>query len=150
MLILKPGEFYFGSQGERLKTLLGSCIAITLWHPERNIGGMCHFLLPTSPHGVQPPYDGRYADHAMKMFEAELKKHRTLAQEYQVKLFGGANMFPQIKNGGGDIGHKNISAARHLLKGAGFKIADEHVGSTGHRTVILELETGHTWIKWQG
>ena len=114
------------------------------------MGGMCHFLLPSSPHGVRPPYDGRYADHALALFGKALREQRTRAADYQVKLFGGANMFPQINSGGGDIGRRNILAARRLLADGGFRIADEHVGSSGHRTVILELSSGHTWIKWQG
>jgi len=150
MQVLRPGEFYFGAAGERIKTLLGSCIAITLWHPQRQIGGMCHFLLPASPNGLHPPYDARYADHAMALFALELRKQRTSADGYQVKIFGGANMFPHIKSGSGDIGLRNIDAAREMLRSAGFKITDQHVGGTGHRTVILELSTGHTWIKWQG
>ena len=47
VISLLPGELYFG-QRHLLKTLLGSCVAITLWHPQRQLGGMCHFLLPTA------------------------------------------------------------------------------------------------------
>jgi chemotaxis protein CheD len=30
-----------------IRTVLGSCVSITLWHPVKRVGGMCHFLLPT-------------------------------------------------------------------------------------------------------
>lgn len=150
MVVLKPGEFFFGSDGERIKTLLGSCVAITLWHPQKKVGGMCHFLLPESPNGLKPPFDGRYCDHAMQLFDRAMRQHHTSADQYQVKLFGGANMFPNVATNGGDIGRRNIEAARSALRAARFRIADQHVGEVGHRTVILELHSGHTWIKWQG
>jgi hypothetical protein len=48
-----------------LRTLLGSCVAITLWHPTRRIGGMCHFLLPERKRRTNEPPDGRYGDEAV-------------------------------------------------------------------------------------
>ena len=72
-IFLQPGEFYFGDEKTRIRTLLGSCVAIVLWHPKLRIGGMCHYMLPHSPrerHGQ--PLDGRYAEDAMHMFMREL------------------------------------------------------------------------------
>ncbi|MBL8511280.1 MAG: chemotaxis protein CheD, partial [Betaproteobacteria bacterium] len=46
-IFLQPGEFYFGDADTRIRTLLGSCVSITMWHPTRRIGGMCHYMLPT-------------------------------------------------------------------------------------------------------
>jgi Chemotaxis protein; stimulates methylation of MCP proteins len=45
-IFLQPGDWYFGDRDTRIRTLLGSCIAITIWHPRLLVGGMCHFLLP--------------------------------------------------------------------------------------------------------
>ena len=45
-VFLQPGEFHFGHARTRIKTILGSCVAITMWHPILRIGGMCHYLLP--------------------------------------------------------------------------------------------------------
>ena len=45
---LHPGEFQFTDDPDtRFRTLLGSCVAMTLYHPKRRIGGMSHYLLPT-------------------------------------------------------------------------------------------------------
>lgn len=50
LVTLQPGEFHFGGANTRIQTLLGSCVAITLWHPIRRIGGMCHYMLPAYLH----------------------------------------------------------------------------------------------------
>ena len=82
-----------GDEDTRIKTLLGSCVSFTLWHPERKIGGMCHYMLPQRPRrNPGDPLDGRYAEDAMQMFMLELRHSRTLPSEYQVKLFGGGIM----------------------------------------------------------
>ena len=45
-IFLQPGDFYFGDRDTRIRTLLGSCVSITMWHPRLHVGGMCHFMLP--------------------------------------------------------------------------------------------------------
>lgn len=149
MVVLKPGEFFFGASGEKVKTLLGSCVAISLWHPQRRIGGLCHYLLPSDPRRSRQKPDGRYADQALELFMAQVEQTATLPGEYEVKIFGGGNMFPGLSGSGINIGLKNIEAARALLKAHQFRPAAEHVGREGHRTVILDLATGHTWVRWQ-
>jgi len=42
---LQPGEVGVGDSACRFRTLLGSCVSITLWHPQRRFGAMSHFLL---------------------------------------------------------------------------------------------------------
>ncbi|MEH6824067.1 MAG: chemotaxis protein CheD [Motiliproteus sp.] len=147
-VVLSPGEFFFGAGDEEIRTLLGSCIAITLWHPQRRLGGMCHFLLPSAGKPPGRTLDGRYADQAMALFLAALKRTRTAPREFQVKVFGGGNMFPDTLMQS-PIGERNIEAAHSLLSGHGFPAPESHVGCSGHRTVILDLATGHTWLRWK-
>ena len=75
-IFLQPGEWYFGGRDTRIRTLLGSCIAITLWHPRLQVGGMCHFLLPSrsSLHPPATPLDGRYGDEAVAALVHEVRR----------------------------------------------------------------------------
>jgi chemotaxis protein CheD len=41
---LHPGDVACGERGDRLETLLGSCVAIILTDPRRTIGAMCHIV----------------------------------------------------------------------------------------------------------
>lgn len=148
--VLSPSEFYFGNSGEQIQTLLGSCVAITMWNPRQRIGGMCHFLLPDSPNTKNMTLDGRYADQAIDLFLAELRRSGTKPEDYEVKVFGGGNMFPAFQRGdSNNIGKRNVQAARRLLKENDFNVHSEHTGNVGHRSVILDLSTGYTWVKWQ-
>lgn len=79
-IFLQPGEFYFGDEKTRIRTLLGSCVAITMWHPKLNIGGMCHYMLPQNRRKeTAHVLDGRYAVDAMQMFLREI--HRSRARQ---------------------------------------------------------------------
>lgn len=151
-IFLQPGEFYFGDSDTRIRTLLGSCVAITMWHPKRKIGGMCHFMLPSRTVRPADVLDGRYADEAMLLFQREIRAVGTHPREYQVKLFGGGNMFKlpahcDEKAGCNNVACRNVMAARHLLHHHGYDIVAQHVGMLGHRNVMLDIWNGDVWLR---
>lgn len=149
-IFLNPGEFHFGQRDTRIRTLLGSCVAITLWHPQLQIGGMCHYLLPSAGTDRNTgELDGRYADQAMRLFMRELARTSTQPQQYQVKLFGGGSQFPRLmqSTAADGVPARNIEAGLRLLADHGFTIEAQHVGGTGHRTLVFELWCGHVWLR---
>ena len=147
---LHPGEFHFSKAPEKIGTLLGSCIAIVLWHPVLKIGGMCHFVLPRRPYSIgHKELDGRYADDAIKLFEQSAKKQRTSLKEYQAKIFGGGNHLPNQSDIQDSIGSKNAEAAMILLLDKNVDITVVDVGENWARRVIFELQTGDVWVKKQ-
>ncbi len=147
---LHPGEFHFAKAPEKIGTLLGSCIAIVLWHPVLKRGGMCHFVLPRRPNNKgHKELDGRYADDAIKLFEQSAKKQRTSLKEYQAKIFGGGNHLPHQSDKQDSIGSKNAEAAMTLLLERDVNIMVADVGENWARRVIFELQTGDVWVKKQ-
>ncbi len=163
-IFLQPGDFYFGDRDTRIRTVLGSCVSITMWHPQRLIGGMCHYMLPTrgQKRGGEP--DGKYADEAMELFLREMRAANTRPSEYQVKLFGAGNMFP--KAGVPDCQHctpetayfrpeglcpkvscRNRLVAYYLMQKHGFSIHAEHLGGDGHRQLFFDVWSGYAWMK---
>ncbi len=148
-IFLQPGEFYFGDENTRIRTLLGSCVAITMWHPGRRIGGMCHYMLPGRNRPNRGALDGRYADEAVGLFLGELGAAGTRPDEYEVKLFGGGDMFPKQKRRGNcvDVPCRNVAAGRLLVKERGFKVKAEDLGGTGHRQIIFDVWSGHVWVR---
>jgi len=148
-IFLQPGELWFGNEETRIRTILGSCVAVTLWHPAQRIGGMCHFMLPRRPrHGTTSTTgrDGRYGDEALEMLADELRSAGTHPEEYQAKLFGGGRMFTAAGSSL-PVPDQNVAAARALASRHGFKVVAEHLGGHGHRHVALDLWCGHTWLR---
>ncbi|RFC31862.1 MAG: chemotaxis protein CheD [Candidatus Nitrotoga sp. MKT] len=162
-IFLQPGDFYFGDTNTRLRTLLGSCVSITMWHPTKLIGGMCHYLLPSRENTSGASLDGRYAKEAMQMFEREIRAAKTHPSEYTVKLFGAGNMFSGIKRNQCDrnncidtinacmnISCKNMTAARSLAASHGFVVAAEDLGGNSHRQIIFDINNGNVWVRKPG
>ncbi len=149
-MFLLPGDFYFGDAETSIRTVLGSCVAITMWHPKQLIGGMCHFMLPGGRRTASSGrLNGKYADEAILMFLQEVKRSKTYIEDYEVKIFGGGNMFPGIvkKQNGVDIGDNNVEMAKTLTAHHGFNVIAQDVGKTGHRNVIFDIWSGHVWVK---
>ncbi len=138
---LKPGDFCFGDGRLRITTLLGSCISITLWQPLLKHGGMCHYMLPSRT-GRHAKLDGKYGTEAMELFMQELKRRRAVPQQYEVKVYGGGNMFGSMLNSGMDVGRRNIEMAHELLDHYGFNVVHDHVGDFGHRKVQFDVWNG--------
>ena len=149
-VFLNPGEFYFADQASRIRTVLGSCVAITLWHPRLKIGGMCHYMLPSRhKKHQQTVLDGRYADEAMALFILAIQNHHTLPIDYVVKLFGGGDQFPgYCQNRPISLPERNSQIGRQLLKQHGFSINAEHLGGTGHRHIIFDVDSGEILINY--
>jgi chemotaxis protein CheD len=161
-VVLNIGEFFFGGGRTRVRTLLGSCVAITMWHPSLRIGGMCHYLLPMN--GSQHPSSQAHAmsaQGALRRFMDSIKAHGTKPADYQVKMFGGGYMFASRGSEAAcaepcdkdrprsymDVSYKNVTIGRELLRANGFRILAENVGGVGSRQLILELWSGDVWVR---
>lgn len=151
-ILLQPGEYYFSNDpNTRIRTLLGSCVSVTLWHPKFKTGGMCHFLLPKRKDPLQKLStelaDARYAEEALWLLRQEIKQSGLPLSQFQAKLFGGGRMFKGEAGSASDVGCKNIQMARDLLQHMGLSSVSEHVGGTGHRNVFFDLWSGDVWVK---
>jgi chemotaxis protein CheD len=148
-IVLAPGDFYFGSGQVRLHTILGSCIAITMWHPSRRIGGMCHYLLPKRGQHSRGAH-GHFADDAIAMFLREIRSRKCAPEEFEVKIFGGGSMFrlPYEQASWLNVPQNNINSAAELLRKHHFSITAQDVGGDQHRKIFFELWNGHVWMKY--
>jgi chemotaxis protein CheD len=148
-IFLQPGELFVADAGYQIRTILGSCVSITLWHPDTCLGGMSHFLLPTRGQAVsRKDLDGRYGDEALQLMIDDLRARGVEPQECQAKIFGGGNMFPGHGHASGiKVGQRNGQAARDLLHLRGIKVVKESLFGIGHRQIIFDLSQGDVWAR---
>lgn len=146
-LSIHPGEWYFGNEYESFYTVLGSCVALTAWHPTLKIGGLCHYLLPVPP-GHQSGPDlmrgegaGRYAKTALAVMQDAMSRYAPVA-EYYLGLFGGSDT---LSNYG--IGKQNIVYAQHWLADRQLKVHESDLGGTSSRSLVMEMVKGTIHIK---
>jgi chemotaxis protein CheD len=70
---LHPGDVVCAERGERMETLLGSCVAIVLTDPRRTLGAMCH-IVHASRATAGVAETGAYAEVALDTMYALLRE----------------------------------------------------------------------------
>jgi chemotaxis protein CheD len=151
-IFLQPGEVYMGDRETRIRTLLGSCVAITWWHPKWQIGLMCHYLLPSRPRSKprgDQALDGRYADEAFQLVRHYIQAAGTLPVDYEVKMFGGGQMLSHADKPMPAVEDRNIEYGKQWLAGHGFRLSREHLAGLGHRHIVFDLANGDVWVRFQ-
>ena len=91
---LAPGDFISGTAQDRtVITVLGSCVAMVLWHAPSRFFACCHFVCVSNNQPQAGSYlpDGRYGDQILPHFLQLLQKKQIPLAEVQVRLCGGAS-----------------------------------------------------------
>lgn len=150
-LYLQPGDCLFGDARCRIRTVLGSCVAITLWHAPSRQGGMAHFMLgrrPACPAFADGRHwDARYGDEALYLLLRHLQRARVPPWECEARIFGGGNMFPGRPARAMPVGRRNGAMARSLLHAHGIPVLEERLFGTGHRLVVFDIGSGVAWSR---
>jgi chemotaxis protein CheD len=146
-LNLLAGQLYFGHPASRVRTLLGSCVAVALWHPHKRIGGMCHFLLPERVREAGMPLDARFGREAFALLVDAVSKAGTQPHEYSAYLYGGADTMPDKVGVKFNVGERNIELGWGLIDQHGFTLQEVDVGDNVPRTVHLNLSTGEVHMR---
>ena len=147
-VLLLPGDYFVGGRQYRIRTLLGSCVSIALWHPGALVGAMSHYLLARRGSRTAAP-SARYGEDALELMLAELAQMGVPGRECQAKVFGGGQMFPALGHRE-TVGHKNGEAARGLLKRHDITIVSESLFGAGHRQIVFNVGTGDVWSRQVG
>jgi chemotaxis protein CheD len=147
-IFLNPGDFAFGDEQVRMRTILGSCVAVTFWHPKLRIGAMCHYLLPARAPSQDEPPGGKYAEDVIPLITSRFLDQGLAARAFEVKMFGGSNMFPGLSLGESlTIGSKNIQVGLAALTRCGYNIINYDLAGGTNRTVVFDLWSGEVWVR---
>jgi chemotaxis protein CheD len=157
-VFLRPGDYFVGDAHHRIRTILGSCVSVTLWSDQPRVGAMSHFLLASRHAGERGgddvrgsgprPLDARYGDEALQLMLHELERRSVVASRCKAKIFGGGNMFPdRHPSGMAAIGRRNGEAARLLVQAHGIEVVSESLFGDGHRQIAFDVDTGDVWAR---
>lgn len=117
---LYPGDVAIGWRGDRLETLLGSCVAIVLTDPRRTLGVMCH-IVHSRPAAQAQIVSAAHAEVALQTMVRLLQGHGIAASLCEAYVFGGGNMFPDIVPGN-SVGDTNAQWALQALATLGARV----------------------------
>lgn len=143
-VLLHPGELYFGHSPNRIRTVLGSCVAVTVWREKIQVGGMCHFLLQTPYPATGKPIDARYGDVALEQLYQQMCLHAR-PETFNVGIYGGGSVIFGEEYSG--VGDKNVACALEWVNKHNLNLKRKDVLGNLCRTLILDLQDGAVLLK---
>ncbi len=154
MVIAKilPGEFYMTTEHVAIATTLGSCISACIWDDVTGIGGMNHFMLPTTDMDVKDVNWGqrglvtdatRYGNYAMEHLINMILTHGGRRVNLRAKVFGGGKVLKKLS----DVGQRNLTFALSYLEAENIPVEASDLGNIYPRKVIFEPSTGRAFVK---
>ena len=151
---LKPGDFHLALTPTLIKTVLGSCITVTMYSPRTGIGAACHALLPTCREEREQPCPPGTCQNTFRFVECvipemirQLQGQGLSVTELEVKLFGGADMMMAGLATHQRVGRSNEQMAKRLLTKLGMTIKSSDTGGMVGRKLMFNTATGDVWIK---
>ena len=144
---LLPGEFHVTDSGEMLVTTLGSCVSACIRDSRTGVGGMNHFMLPSSRCGewAGQAASTRYGNFAMEHMVNEILKKGGRREFLEATILGGGVMF-----GDGStlrVGENNATFAREYLTTEKIRLIGEDIGGSFSRKVYFYPQSGQVVVK---
>lgn len=142
---LKPGEAIVSPNPILVSTVLGSCIAVTMYSPGKKVGAICHAMLPNN---LKQDADLLYVDSAVHYLYRRMTEYGGLS-DLVIKLFGGA----QVLAGGHStttrksVGEQNVIQAKITLEQLGLRITKIDIGGELGRKLFFSMKTGDVYLR---
>jgi chemotaxis protein CheD len=140
-----PGEFRFAPAPGRLCVVLGSCVALSAWHPASGQGGLCHILVPGGPHASRTREGRMYAEVVLKEMADWMAASALPGGQWQLGLFGGSAIVPAVASEA--IGARNIAFVQQWLAARHWTLERSDLGGHCSRLVSLDLGSGLITVK---
>ena len=150
---LKPGEIHFALTPTTVTTVLGSCLAVTMFHQATASGAICHAVFPCC-NNLRPerlervsPYE--FVDKAILWMLEQFAKRGMRKTELEIKMFGAAAMFSNpAKPGVIAVGENNIKQAVKIFEQEGIFLKAWNVGGHAGRKIVFQTNTGDVFQKF--
>jgi chemotaxis protein CheD len=152
---LLPGELHVAREPAIIRTILGSCVGVTLWSERLGVGALCHSLLPRHPEkgsedcSINLAHCRRYLDFSIRDMARQFDELGAIRSEVQVKLFGGADVLQVSKAASSKptVGKMNCETALEVVKSEGFDVVASSLGGTTGLNIKFNTMTGVVLLK---
>lgn len=154
---LNPGQLIVTSKEMPVVTILGSCVAITVFSPEKKTGAIFHALLPEHRHKSKvisnsPPVspDSDYVDYAFYYVLEKFRQKGINLKTAKFMLFGGGDVINSLSSSSTrtSIGFQNINMAKKLIQEEGISLHGEDIGGKNGRKLIFLPHEGKVYLEY--
>jgi chemotaxis protein CheD len=162
-IYLLPGQILVSDRPAVVRTILGSCISVTMFSARLEIGSICHALLSDRcgenscytgsiyrcPYGGFTDESFKYLNCSIRYMLENMAMMGIVREELEVKVFGGADVLDLKREGSNtlSVGRNNIETAMRILRGERINLKTQDVGGEQGRKIIFFPHTGEVFVK---
>jgi chemotaxis receptor (MCP) glutamine deamidase CheD len=127
-----------------LQTVLGSCIAVCLFDREAGIGGMNHFMLPSSQQSGGDP--ARFGVHAMDLLIGKIQRLGGQRHRLRAKLFGAGHVLRMAEHRD-SVARLNIRFIERFIVDEKLTVLSRDLGGYQARQVRFYPHSGRALVR---
>lgn len=147
---LLPGDVAIEERPSLFITVLGSCVAVTLWDVRTHVGAMCHGVLPAPGWQEKEAGSPRYVEPAILRMLSAFRAFGVRREDIRVKLFGGGEVLAvpeESRRRVPSVGSQNVEKALEVLAGKGLPLCAADVGGVRGRKILFNTRTGEVLLR---
>jgi chemotaxis protein CheD len=145
-IYLKAGEVLVSRKPVLVSTVLGSCVAVTMFSASRGFGAICHAMLPEN---IGRDNDLRYVDAALRHMYEKITAYGS-GSDLSVKLFGGAQVLNVAEPAPSrqTVGDQNVAQAEAVLASLGLAVTARDTGGLRGRKLFFCTRSGDVYMRF--
>lgn len=137
------GEVAFAVKPCLIRTVLGSCVGVSLFDRLLGLGGMCHYLLDRAPEGQTST---RYGDVAINSLVRRFLASGSRPGQIEACVAGGGLILDMSQVF--FVGERNARMADETLARLGIRVSRREVGGNRGRRMSLDSGSGEVGIEF--
>lgn len=133
------GDVFLLTKPENIRTILGSCLTVTMWDKKMRAFAICHAVYA----GMGEPGNTRYIDCSLDKMIKFMHRKDVTPKDTIVKFFGGMETGHQNSI----MANKIVNSAKDFLHKNNYTIAVEETGGDLGRELYFTPITGDVFIR---
>lgn len=150
VIYLNPGENHFTNKPKLIKTVLGSCISVIIYHRASKYSAVTHSVMPEKNCQEASCFccEPKFVDCSIRMVLTKFDELRIKRNELESKLFGGSEIHNFKTNSRMEsIGTQNLKTAKRILFENKIPIVASDIGGLNGRKIIYNSATIEVFVK---
>ena len=153
IVFLKPAELYVALSPTIISTVLGSCVAVTMYSRRTGLAAMCHAILPQCMEGECPDgqcsWRAKYLNCILPEMVKIFREKGVRPADIETGVFGGATVLSSLYviNVEQTVGWRNMRVGLSQLKELGIRVSVRNLGGTVGRKIQFETDSGRVVVK---
>ena len=150
-IFLEAGKGILTKRPGQITTVLGSCLAITMFNKKTGTAGISHSMFPSCEAVVSKEITSadlfNYVDCSFNRMINFFNQQNVGLDDIEIKVFGGGEVLEANYENFDSIGTQNIKMFKKIINDNNVKIKAADIGGKSGRKIVFNTSNGSVFVK---